>query len=148
VTGGYVKKERDLDLGGVFSPTRDLARGADRWDREVEVVDDVAKLVCPARRVFDGRCGARAVTTCGSAWRARGRSRPHLQARVARWLLLVGADQEEAAPPAGGRRSIAGDGNLQRRRRTHGETANQRGEEKKEGSRRERESPGSRWWCR
>jgi hypothetical protein len=28
---GRFAKTMDLDLGGVFSPTRDLARGADRW---------------------------------------------------------------------------------------------------------------------
>jgi hypothetical protein len=71
--------------------------------------------------------------------------------RMRAWVRLtplVGANQMEAVLWSRGRWSFTGGEDLRRGGRHNGETANQRGEEKKEGSRRERESPGSRWWCR
>jgi hypothetical protein len=136
---GLDAKMPDLDLRRVFSPTRDLARGAGRWGREVEVADDVAKLVCAARRVFDaGACRARSRRRGhrGTAMKGADEVACSREQEEARSTRLACAGHKEAAATSGDHRNLAGSDDCGGRRR---HTVNKR---KPEAKRRERRSRG------
>jgi hypothetical protein len=95
----------------VFSPREELAADDDRWGSGGEVAAALAKRACTRKRCSTEGEAARVLVGVVTAAARKGaedlaRSRERKEARPTR---LVDAGKMEAAPPAGGRRRLAGD---------------------------------------
>jgi hypothetical protein len=122
---------------GIFSPSWVLARGDDRWDRNA---DWDAELVmtwrpCAIGAAADGDHREDGMARAGVLAVSRKQDLELL-------MHLVGAVKMEVAPPAEVRRSVAGGGNLRRRRSANGEEAIQEAQGRNRMSRRCVTSPG------